>query len=239
MIKLITFDLDDTLWDNMPVLVRAEQKAWKRLCEYWPETHKRMDPKTIFESRIRLRQERPELKYQVTELRRYSLQKVLQECDCPETRAEEIAGDLMKEFMDWRHDVKCFPEVQPVLSHLSAEYTLGAVTNGNVDVERLTVNEFFDFAIKAEDYNSIKPEPTLFLKAMELAGVKPEETLHVGDCLKADVGGAGALGISTVWFNPEDKELPEEARPDYVIRSLTGLFRVLDKELVETEGESP
>ncbi|WP_062269233.1 HAD family hydrolase [Endozoicomonas arenosclerae] len=231
MIKLITFDLDDTLWDNMPVLIRAEQKAWKRLCEYWPQTHERMNPKEVFEYRVQLLQEHPELKYQITELRRFSLQKILQNCDCPGTRAEEIAGDLMREFMEWRHDVKCFPEVQPVLSHLSADYTLAAVTNGNVDVEKLTVSEFFDFSIKAEDYNSLKPEPTLFVKAMERAGVTPEETIHVGDCLKADVGGAGALGIGTVWFNPADRTFDGERRPDYEIRSLTGLLRVLDKDL--------
>ena len=231
MIKLITFDLDDTLWDNMPVLVRAEQKAWKRLYDYWPKAHQKFDPKDVFEYRLKLRKEKPELKHRVTELRHYALKKILQFSDCPKARAEEIAGELMNEFMGWRHDVKCFPEVQPVLSHLSGKFTLGAITNGNVDVQRVeTIKDYFSFAIKAEDHDSIKPEPTLFLKAMELAGVTPEETLHVGDCLNADVAGAAALGIQTAWFNPHDKELPEGANPDYVIRSLTGIFRIIDVE---------
>ncbi|MRI33070.1 HAD family hydrolase [Endozoicomonas sp. OPT23] len=228
MIKLITFDLDDTLWDNMPVLIRAEQKAWKRLNDYWPETHKRLDPKSVFEYRLKIREQRPELKYRLTELRHYSIKKILQVCNCPASKAEQIADDLMQEFLDWRHEVKCFPEVQPVLSYLSSKYRIGAVTNGNVDVSRLSVSEYFDFSLKGEDFDSIKPEPTLFLKALELANVAPEETLHVGDCLKADVAGAGALGIKTAWFNPQDKELPEGANPDYVIRSLTGVLRILN-----------
>lgn len=73
MIKLITFDLDDTLWENMPVLIRAEQKAWKKLCEYWPATHDRMNPKQVFEYRVKLLEDHPQLKYQITELRRFSL----------------------------------------------------------------------------------------------------------------------------------------------------------------------
>lgn len=232
MIKLITFDLDDTLWDNMPVLIRAEQKSWKRLCEAWPELEKRMDPKTLFELRFELLEQNPHLKSQLTELRRFSFQKALQECLCPEPLAAELADRLVDEFLDWRHEVKLFPEVQPVLSHLSGQYQLGVVTNGNIDIKRLEVSNYFDFSIRAQDYNSLKPEPVLFQKALERAGVEPEETLHVGDCLRADVGGAKALGIQTAWFNPEDKELPKGAEPDYVIRSLTGLFRVLDFEPV-------
>lgn len=238
MIKLITFDLDDTLWDNMPVLIRAEQKAWKRLNDYWPETHKRLDPNSVFEYRLKVRDERPELKYRITELRHYSIKRILQVCDCPESRAEQIANDLMKEFLTWRHEVKCFPEVQPVLSYLSSKYRIGAVTNGNVDISRLNVSEYFDFSLRGEDFDSIKPEPTLFLKAMELAGVRPEETLHVGDCLKADVAGAGALGIKTAWFNPGDKALPEDAKPDHVIRSLTGILRILNSKEEDPLPES-
>ena len=45
-----------------------------------------------------------------------------------------------------------------------------------------------------------KPDPAIFALAAESLGVRPEETIHVGDSLRADVGGALDAGARALWF---------------------------------------
>ena len=227
-IKLVTFDLDDTLWDNYPVILKAERMTFERLCEHWPDVKQYFDFKSVITFRRQLMEQRSDLKKRVTALRQYSLSQLLVSIGCPESRADEIADAIMEEFMHWRHEVDYFPGTEAALAQLSRHYKIGAVTNGNVDIKRLPVGRYFDFGIRAEEYNSEKPEPTLFLKALEMSGVEPKQTLHVGDCLNADVSGARALGIHTAWFNPGDKVLPDDQYPDFTIRSLPELLGVLE-----------
>ena len=61
-----------------------------------------------------------------------------------------------------------------------------------------------------------KPHPLIFERALDELGVEPGDALFVGDRRGADIGGAQALGMTTVqafWFraDPDDRE-PE---PDF------------------------
>ncbi len=44
-----------------------------------------------------------------------------------------------------------------------------------------------------------KPRPEIFRHALEALGVEPEETVHVGDNLDADIRGASLLGMRPIW----------------------------------------
>jgi putative hydrolase of the HAD superfamily len=69
-----------------------------------------------------------------------------------------------------------------------------------------------------------KPDPKIFEAALKTLGVRPEEVLHVGDSVLADVGGARAAGIRPLHFDPyricrfDDHEH---------IRSLTEVVKIL------------
>jgi len=43
-----------------------------------------------------------------------------------------------------------------------------------------------------------KPAPEMFMRACNQVGVKPEETLHIGDELEADYNGASAVGLKVL-----------------------------------------
>ena len=68
MIKVIGFDLDDTLWALTPIILRAEKRLDKWLQENVPQL--KYDVIQMRELREELLLESPELGGQVTELRR-------------------------------------------------------------------------------------------------------------------------------------------------------------------------
>jgi FMN phosphatase YigB (HAD superfamily) len=64
------------------------------------------------------------------------------------------------------------------------------------------------------DYAVRKPNPLLFETAAARLGVPPRDIWFVGDRLDTDVAGATAVGMTTVWFNPERREVPPSAAVD-------------------------
>lgn len=63
----------------------------------------------------------------------------------------------------------------------------------------------FDAVVTSEDARCYKPEAAIFERALARMGVKPDRALHVGDSLHSDIGGAAAIGITTVWVCREDR----------------------------------
>ena len=84
------------------------------------------------------------------------------------------------------------------------------------DLERMGVAERLDVAVFSSELGKRKPHPAIFERALGALGVDPRRAAFVGDSLVADVGGAGALGMTTVqalWFRADDAlDAPE---PDY------------------------
>jgi putative hydrolase of the HAD superfamily len=79
-----------------------------------------------------------------------------------------------------------------------------------------------------------KPRGEIFAAVLDQLGVEPAETLHVGDSLRADIGGAAPLGIRTVWIT---RRIPDSERalreyegppPDHVIADLAEIADLLD-----------
>jgi putative hydrolase of the HAD superfamily len=79
-----------------------------------------------------------------------------------------------------------------------------------------------------------KPRGEIFHAALERLEVAPDEVLHVGDSLRADVGGAAAVGIPTVWITRRVRDperwlrAHEGPAPDFVIRDLAEVRDLLD-----------
>jgi len=79
-----------------------------------------------------------------------------------------------------------------------------------------------------------KPRGEIFEHVLRELDVAPDEVLHVGDSLRADIGGANALGIRNAWITRRIAD-PEEAlrehegpAPDHAIEDLAELHALLD-----------
>ncbi|HLD67667.1 MAG TPA: HAD family hydrolase, partial [Pseudomonas sp.] len=179
-IRLITFDLDDTLWDVAPVMHGAETALRDWLALQAP----RLGPVPIehlWAIRARLLDAEPGLRHRLSELRRRILFHALEEAGYPLAEAQDLAEAGFQIFLSARHQVELFPEVHATLEQLAGRFMLGVLTNGNADVRRLGLADYFRFALCAEELGVGKPDPRPFREALQRAGVAAEQAVHIGD----------------------------------------------------------
>ncbi|TFY85273.1 HAD family hydrolase [Pseudomonas nabeulensis] len=225
-IKLITFDLDDTLWDNVPVIISAEasMREWLAL-----HASKVGDlPLEHFASlRQRVLEQHPELKHRISILRHRVLTYAFEEAGYPQPEATEMADVCFEAFIHARHQLTPFPEAEPMLKALRQHFLLGVITNGNADVQRVGLADYFHFALRAEDIGIAKPDARLFQEALQRGGVDASAAVHIGDHPGDDIAGAQQAGLRAVWFNPQGKVWEGDKRPDAEIRNLVELPELL------------
>lgn len=197
-IRTLTFDLDDTLWDNRPVLEAAEQALYDWLDEHYPRITARYTSARLRTLRQDLLQRDPALRHDVTRLRKISLHLAAQSAGYDDSLVDEA----FEVFLEARHRVTVYSDVVPALHKLrEAGYRLGTLTNGNADVGRVGLGHLFDFALSAGASGRAKPHPRMFEEACRLTGVTPAELAHVGDEPGTDLAGAQAAGVGAVWMN--------------------------------------
>ncbi len=114
------------------------------------------------------------------------------------------------------------PHHDAVMGSLRGAYRLAVCSNFSdartaLDVlEEAKLLRHLDAAVISEDVGWRKPRPEIFRACLDRLGVTPEETLHVGDRLREDVGGAAELGLRTCWLT---RRVPE---PDAALREHSG-----------------
>ncbi|MDE1465262.1 HAD family hydrolase [Spartinivicinus poritis] len=231
-IKAITFDLDDTLWNNTPVLLKAERAVIEWLLAQFPNINDHHDIDTTTgefrEFKDQIKQANPALTHQVTNLRKVALEELLGQAGYTE-QATNGAEQAMEVFLHARHQVNYFDYVESVLAELNQQYTLGVLTNGNVNIKRLSIGDYFDFAFCADELNTSKPDPVFFQAGIQAAKVLAEEIVHIGDHPEYDVIGAKEVGLKAIWFNPEQSSWDYHIKPDAVISCLSELPKAIKR----------
>ena len=179
--------------------------------------------------RVRSFEQHPELRHHISDLRRQALYEIQRQCGYSEKQAREGADAAFEEFLQVRHQVEPYERALEVLEKLAERYVLGALSNGNADIFKVDIGEYFDFAFSAEQVGASKPLPDMFHASMERTGAASHEFVHVGDHPEHDVAGAMAVGMYTVWANysgaewqgtePADEEITDLVElPDAVAR---------------------
>ena len=120
-----------------------------------------------------------------------------------------------------------FDDVLSTLKTLKEQgFILGLLTNLAEDIKpvfrELGLEPYLDFAVTSQEAGADKPQPPIFLMALEQAGVIASEAVHVGDQYKIDIVGARGVGINPVLIDrynlypevtdcPRIRTLPEVA----------------------------
>ena len=223
-LRALTFDLDDTLWDNRPVLMQAEQTVYDWLCLHYPRIKLRYSPGDMRGLRQALLQKKPELRNDVTALRKDSLRIVAQNSGYDDSLVEPAFAV----FLDARHRVTLYNDVEPALRRLrSAGYCLGTLTNGNADVGRLGLAQLFDFSLSAASTGKAKPHPRMFEEACRRAHVDAAELAHIGDEPGTDLAGAQNADVTAIWMNRQGVAAAPGIHVHAEVRNMTQLLSLL------------
>lgn len=103
-------------------------------------------------------------------------------------------GDDVRETLTWlqEHGVK-----------------MGVISNATGQIQRLVehagLDDFFHVVLDSHVVGFEKPDARIFEKALKELGVKPDEAVHVGDLVGADIDGARAAGITPVLVDRENR----------------------------------
>ena len=230
MINLITFDLDDTLWDVRPALIKAEQAQNVWLQQHYPRAIENRDSHDLNQRKKDLIKQQPNLIHHISRFRQIFLEQLLLDAGVPPNEACEAAMQAFGAFIARRNDVELFKHAESVLEELNQDYTLAALTNGNADVSQTPLAAFFSFALKAEDVGAAKPAPDLFLAAMAQANSSPEHIVHVGDSHDHDIVGAHGVGIRSVWLTSEQQPSTLASCTIQCLSELPNIIRSLQSE---------
>jgi putative hydrolase of the HAD superfamily len=93
-----------------------------------------------------------------------------------------------------------YEDVHPALDALAARgLRLAVVSNWDVSLldvlERLRLRARFEVVVHSAGVGASKPDPAVFLAALERLGLAPHDAVHVGDDAVNDVRGAEAAGV--------------------------------------------
>jgi 2-haloalkanoic acid dehalogenase type II len=196
-VRAICFDLDNTLWDVEPVLIRAERILADWFATRYPRIPERFSAPEMLELRAALLREQPHQAHDLSYLRRETIARMGEAVGYERDMAHEA-------FAIWhaaRNQVEPYAEVIPALATLKPRFRLATLTNGNADLAVIGLAHHFEVALNAGALGCAKPDPRAYAALAESLTLKPAEILFVGDEPYADVIGPRAAGIQTLWVN--------------------------------------
>jgi putative hydrolase of the HAD superfamily len=207
-VTALTIDLDDTLWPVKPPLLAAEHTLAAWLREHAPATAAGVGgPGGMLALRAQVASERPDWAHDLSAIRLETIRRALR------LHGEDpaLAETAFEVFFEARHQVTLYDDVKPALERLARRYRLIAVSNGNAEVARVGLGEFFAGSVSARLHGVAKPDPSIFHAACAAARAAPHQVLHLGDDPAADVDGALAAGLQAGWICRPDGAFADAA----------------------------
>lgn len=204
-IKVISFDLDDTLYDNHEVIRLAEKQCVDFLSQaaelqlsvqdwqQWKQDIFKRDP--IFCENV-------------TAWREKTIRELLKFYGKSAVEIERISAATMQHFIDYRHRIDIPPQSIEILNQLKQQFSLSVITNGNVTPSKIGFDQF-ELVLCGGVQGRAKPHKDLFAQTAAHFNVELSEILHVGDNLITDVHGAIQAGCQAVWLNLSEKRFDQ------------------------------
>ena len=229
-ILAMSFDLDDTLYDNRPVIRRLESELLVWLHYHYPAT-RTMTTQDWLAVKIQQAEQNPALKHDVTLWRFRQLEAGFIACGYKKESAKQAAELGLAHALSLRNQVDVPELSHQVLAKLSQKMPLVALTNGNVDAEKIGVAHYFRHIFMSGRDGLAKPHADMFEKSAAKLAIPPENILHVGDHVRTDVMGSKQNGFQACWFNDQQRQLHKERRvtslPDIEINCLSELLTLI------------
>jgi putative hydrolase of the HAD superfamily len=225
-IKAVLFDIDDTLFDSGTLAKMARMNAIKAMIECGLPIKNVQKGYSLLMKIVE--------KYGSNYDEHFD--RLLETLGC--TRDPKIIAAGIIAYHDTKLGyIKPNLDVIPTLIALRDEgCKLGIVSNGRSVKQwekliRLGLHHFFDAVIISEDVGSEKPQSKIFRVALEELGVKPEETIYVGDDPETDVLGANKAGLISIRMIKQKHEEPilnKDMQPKFTITKISELLSIFE-----------
>ncbi|AYA41384.1 5-amino-6-(5-phospho-D-ribitylamino)uracil phosphatase YigB [Xenorhabdus nematophila] len=226
----MTFDLDDTLYDNHPVIDKTEKEVLCFIRQY-DTKFRHFEREDLHLYRQAVLEQAPDIYHDITLWRQQSVELMFRHHGF--NHEETICGtdEIMACFMYWRNQIIVPESTHDTLSTLAKKIPLVAITNGNAEPAACGLSPYFTFVLKAGVNGRSKPCPDMYYLAAERLNLPINQILHVGDSLKTDVEGALCSGMQACWINLENKNLMQESEgrlvPHVEISDLASLIALI------------
>jgi HAD superfamily hydrolase (TIGR01549 family) len=148
--------------------------------------------------------------------------------------------------------VQLYPDTLDVLAAMKTQGLLvGINTNRPCTAEMhlpglrdFGIAKYVDAVVCSGDTGYVKPHPSTFELVLDRLGIDAVDAVMVGDLRDADMRGAKAVGMRTVWKLNGRYDLPACPEADYAIHDLgellsLPLFRRSPRPLISTESLTP
>jgi len=226
--KAISFDLDDTLYHNFPVMMATDAKMVAYFSRALPSLKQgEYDYQFWFRFRKQVLNAQPELMHDVGQLRLRSYYLGMVSLGFSADIALTMAKDALQYFIEQRSDFTVPDKVHHLLGQLKKHWPLIAISNGNVNTKAIGLEHYFSAIFHAGKGLKQKPDVDMFERACQQFSLQPRELLHVGDCGANDVIGAMRYGCQAAWVSTYDVGKPIRVLPHFELTDITELYRLI------------
>lgn len=149
--------------------------------------------------------------------------------DADETEFRRVHGSMLEKV--YGRVCETTAHSASVLEVLARDHRMVVVSNfyGNVAtvLHEFGLDKYFDDVVESTAVGIRKPDARIWTLGVERLGLKPQETVVVGDSFYKDIEPAIKAGCHTVWFKGEgwNDKTYDETVPDKVITDLGELLK--------------
>jgi len=217
MMKAVLFDLDDTLLDRDASVLYFVEQQYERL-------------RHVFDGVPRADYVR---RFIELDNHGYVTKDVVYRQIESEFGLTGVWPELLADFKS-QFDAYCInlPGLDPMLKTLQAQNRrMGIITNGpspfqEQKIEAMGIAPYFSAILVSAAEGVKKPEAEIFHRALTRLGAKAHEAIFVGDNPHADIAGAQALGMQTIWRRVEHWQCTSA---DAVVENLAELPAIIQR----------
>ena len=232
-VTAISFDLDDTLYSNAPVMMATERFMVNYFEKNLPRNTTPYDYRYWSSFRRQAIADNPKLAHDVGALRLQTYFLGINVLVNAEQQARVLANAAMNEFNHHRSHFDVPQVSHRLLNSLAKHFPLIAISNGNVDTQKIGLAHYFQHIYHADLTQQQKPSTDMFVKACNALAIAPHQLLHVGDCGHSDIYGAIKAGCQTAWVSTYNVGQPLSVLPSIALTQVEQLQRLIPSDKVD------
>ncbi len=222
MLKLLAFDLDDTLYSEQSYI----RGGFREVSAYMQKEHN-INAKEFYTKLIQTKNLTPSGKVFDIVLAKYKLSN------------QRLVEKLVEAYHSHSLRIRLYTGVRSIIKKLKKNYALALVTDGKQAVQfrklvHLKIVDYFDAVIYTPDLGSNfkKPGELAFRRLLDTHTILPQEALYIGNNPDCDFIGAKKLGMKTVRVNQgicKGRNTDKLRDADFTIKSITQLPSLIIK----------